>query len=74
MRALAGEIRRQLKPLGRQAEIAREAQTIAAVVRDAKARIFADDVVALRAALEADGIRATGLRDVLAEKAALAAR
>ncbi|MFK4760857.1 chromosome segregation protein SMC [Microbacterium sp. ZW T5_45] len=48
---LAGEIRRQLKPLGRQAEIAREAQTIAAVVRDAKARIFADDVVALRAAL-----------------------
>ncbi|MDX2398148.1 chromosome segregation protein SMC [Microbacterium algeriense] len=48
---LAGEIRRQLKPLGRQAEIAREAQTIAAVVRDAKARLFADDVVALRAAL-----------------------
>ncbi|MGK3947828.1 chromosome segregation protein SMC [Microbacterium sp. K2] len=48
---LAGEIRRQLKPLGRQAEIAREAQTIAAVVRDAKARIFADDVVALRRAL-----------------------
>ncbi|SJN18205.1 Chromosome partition protein smc [Microbacterium esteraromaticum] len=48
---LAGEIRRQLKPLGRQAEIAREAQTIAAVVRDAKARIFADDVVSLRTAL-----------------------
>ncbi|WP_336500703.1 chromosome segregation protein SMC [Microbacterium paraoxydans] len=48
---LAGEIRRQLKPLGRQAEIAREAQTIAAVVRDAKARLFADDVVALRTAL-----------------------
>ncbi|MGL3150831.1 chromosome segregation protein SMC [Microbacterium sp. A82] len=48
---LAGEIRRQLKPLGRQAEIAREAQSIAAMVRDAKARIFADDVVALRTAL-----------------------
>ncbi|MGB4137579.1 MAG: AAA family ATPase, partial [Microbacterium sp.] len=48
---LAGEIRRQLKPLGKQAEIAREAQTIAAVVRDAKARLFADDVVALRTAL-----------------------
>src|SRR5690606_32789042 len=48
---LAGEIRRQLKPLGKQAEIAREAQTIAAVVRDAKARLFADDVVTLRAAL-----------------------
>ncbi len=54
---LAGEIRRQLKPLGRQAEIAREAQTIAAVVRDAKARLFADEVVALRTAL-ADHARA----------------
>ncbi len=48
---LAGEIRRQLKPLGRQAEIAREAQTIAAVVRDARARILADEVVTLRTAL-----------------------
>ncbi|WP_104178103.1 chromosome segregation protein SMC [Cryobacterium sp. Y50] len=50
---LAGEIRRQLKPLGRQAEIAREAQTIAAVVRDARARLLADDVVLLRTALDA---------------------
>ena len=48
---LAGEIRRQLKPLGRQAEIARQAQTIAAVVRDAKARLYADDVVTLRTQL-----------------------
>ncbi|WES65204.1 chromosome segregation protein SMC [Microbacter sp. GSS18] len=48
---LAGEIRRQLKPLGRQAEIAREAATIAAVVRDAKARLFADELVAMRAQL-----------------------
>ncbi|MDE0546883.1 chromosome segregation protein SMC [Microbacterium sp. C7(2022)] len=45
---LAGELRRQLKPLGRQAEIAREAATIAAVVRDAKARLMADDLVGLR--------------------------
>lgn len=52
---LAGEIRRQLKPLGRQAEIAREAQTIAAIVRDARARILADDVVALRRALDDHG-------------------
>ncbi|MBD8141916.1 AAA family ATPase, partial [Frigoribacterium sp. CFBP 13605] len=50
---LAGEIRRQLKPLGRQAEIAREAQTIAAVVRDARARLLADEVVALRESLTA---------------------
>ncbi|MEY3999830.1 MAG: hypothetical protein RLZZ626_185, partial [Actinomycetota bacterium] len=49
---LAGEVRRQLKPLGRQAEVAREAQGIAAVVRDAKARILAADVVELRDALE----------------------
>src|SRR5690606_35009495 len=48
---LAGELRRQLKPLGRQAEIAREAATIAAVVRDAKARLFADEIVDLRAQL-----------------------
>ncbi|WP_110588749.1 chromosome segregation protein SMC [Microbacterium suaedae] len=48
---LAGEIRRQLKPLGRQAEIARQAQTIAAVVRDAKARLYADEVVQLRTQL-----------------------
>jgi chromosome segregation protein len=50
---LAGEIRRQLKPLGRQAEIAREAQTIAAVVRDAKARLVADELVGLRNELAA---------------------
>ncbi|MFT4212344.1 MAG: chromosome segregation protein SMC [Microbacterium sp.] len=45
---LAGEIRRQLKPLGRQAEVAREAATIAADVRDAKARLYADELVGLR--------------------------
>jgi chromosome segregation protein len=49
---LAGEIRRQLKPLGHQAEIAREAQSIAAIVRDARARLLADDVVTLRRALD----------------------
>ena len=49
---LAGEIRRQLKPLGRQAEIAKEAQSIAAVVRDAKARLLADEIVGLRTALD----------------------
>ncbi|CCE75284.1 AAA family ATPase [Clavibacter nebraskensis] len=48
---LAREIRRQLKPLGRQAEVARQAQTVAAVVRDARARLVADEVVTLRRAL-----------------------
>ncbi|HEV7184338.1 MAG TPA: chromosome segregation protein SMC [Leifsonia sp.] len=52
---LAGEIRRQLKPLGHQAEIAREAQSIAAVVRDARARLLADEVVTLRTALDDHG-------------------
>jgi len=52
---LAAELRRQLKPLGRQAEVAREAAGIAAVVRDAKARLVADEVVELRRSLEAAG-------------------
>ncbi|WP_066596223.1 chromosome segregation protein SMC [Cryobacterium arcticum] len=52
---LAGEIRRQLKPLGQQAQVAREAQQIAATVRDARARLLADDVVTLRTALDAHG-------------------
>ncbi|WP_413353568.1 chromosome segregation protein SMC [Microbacterium sp. 1P06AB] len=48
---LAGELRRQLKPLGKQAEIAREAASIAAVVRDAKARLYADELARLRTEL-----------------------
>ena len=48
---LAGEIRRQLKPLGHQAEIAKEAQSIASIVRDSRARLLADEVVTLRAAI-----------------------
>lgn len=52
---LAGEIRRQLKPLGQQAQVARQAQQIAATVRDARARLLADDVVVLRRTLDAHG-------------------
>src|SRR3712207_7173372 len=44
------EIRRQLKPLGRQAEVARRAATVQADVRDAKARLLADDLVTARTA------------------------
>ncbi|GAA2172560.1 chromosome segregation protein SMC [Agrococcus versicolor] len=50
---LAGELRRQLKPLGQQAEIAKEAQSIQAAVREAKGRLIADEVVRLRDALAA---------------------
>jgi chromosome segregation protein len=41
---LINEIRRQLKPLGRQAEVARKAAVIQAELRDAKARLLADDL------------------------------
>jgi chromosome segregation protein len=46
------ELRRQLKPLGRQAEVARRAVTVQADARDARARIMADDLVTARTALE----------------------
>ncbi|WP_336206042.1 chromosome segregation protein SMC [Nonomuraea sp. LPB2021202275-12-8] len=48
---LATELRRQLKPLGRQAEIARKAAVIQADLRDARLRLLADDVGILRATL-----------------------
>ncbi|MHB1738846.1 MAG: chromosome segregation protein SMC [Actinomycetes bacterium] len=51
---LTAELRRQLKPLGRQAEIARKAATYQADQRDARARLLADDLVVLRQALSAD--------------------
>ena len=49
---LLSEIRRQLKPLGRQAEVARQAAVVQADARDAKARLIADDLVTARTALE----------------------
>jgi chromosome segregation protein len=49
---LAGEVRRQLKPLGAQAEIAREAQNIASQARDAKSRVLANDIVVIQRSLE----------------------
>ena len=49
---LTTEIRRQLGPLGRQAETARRAATIQADVRDARLRILADDLVQLTSSLE----------------------
>ncbi|MEI7915453.1 MAG: chromosome segregation protein SMC [Mycobacteriaceae bacterium] len=46
---LTTELRRQLKPLGRQAEVARRAATIQSDLRDARLRLAADDLVARRA-------------------------
>ena len=51
---LIGELQRQLKPLGRQAEAARKAAVIQAELRDARARLLADDLAAATAALAAD--------------------
>ena len=49
---LLTEIRRQLKPLGRQAEVARRAQTVQADARDARARLLADDLATARSSLQ----------------------
>ena len=51
---LTGEIRRQLTPLGKQAEVARRAQTVQFEVRDARSRLLADDLVQLQQALAQD--------------------
>jgi len=49
---LTGEIRRQLGPLGRQAEAARRAATIQAEARDARLRLLADDLFQLTSTLQ----------------------
>ncbi|NLE98360.1 MAG: chromosome segregation protein SMC [Propionibacterium sp.] len=74
---LVGELARQLKPLGRQAQAARKAAIIQAEQRDAKARLLADDLAAARAALEAEladerAMEAAKLRAEQAVESALA--
>ncbi|WP_306328467.1 chromosome segregation SMC family protein, partial [Streptomyces venezuelae] len=61
---LTDELRRQLKPLGRQAAVARRAVVIQADLRDARLRLLADDLVQLQRALTAE----------VADEAALLAR
>ncbi len=51
---LTDELRRQLKPLGRQAAVARRAAVIQADLRDARLRLLADDLVKLREALRTE--------------------
>jgi chromosome segregation protein len=51
---LISELRRQLKPLGRQAEVARRAAVIQADRRDAQARLLADDLATATAELAAE--------------------
>jgi len=62
---LTTELRRQLKPLGRQAEIARKAQQVQSELRDSRIRLAADDIVTLRDSLareEADEQQARARR------------
>jgi len=65
---LTAELGRRLKPLGRQAEVARKAAVIQAELRDARLRLLADDYVTLAADLARDEADEAA---VLARRAAL---
>jgi len=60
---LTTELRRQLKPLGKQAEVARRAAVIQADLRDSRLRLIADDLVTLRDAVEQEVADETALRE-----------
>jgi len=59
---LTNELRRQLRPLGKQAEVAKKAAVIQADVRDAKLRILADDLIAFNSTLSLEVADETALR------------
>ncbi len=60
---LTAELRRALKPLGRQAEVARRATVIQSDVRDSRLRLMASDLSQLRVALEAEVADESALRE-----------
>ncbi|WP_406298603.1 chromosome segregation protein SMC [Embleya sp. NBC_00888] len=60
---LTNELRRQLKPLGRQAQVARRAAAIQADLRDARLRLLADDLVGLERALAEEVADEAALRE-----------
>ncbi|MCL2089608.1 MAG: chromosome segregation protein SMC [Micrococcales bacterium] len=59
---LTAELRRQLGPLGRQAEMARKAAVVQADLRDAKARLLADELAQLTAQMAQEMADETALR------------
>ncbi|MFW6204931.1 MAG: chromosome segregation SMC family protein, partial [Actinomycetota bacterium] len=67
---LTAELRRQLGPLGKQAEIARKAATVQADLRDARLRLLADDLVQAQATLEQEVAGETAARERQAELSA----
>jgi chromosome segregation protein len=71
---LITELRRQLKPLGRQAEVARKAAAVQADVRDARARLLADDLVTLQKVLERELADESAVRTQRADVEAAMAR
>jgi chromosome segregation protein len=60
---LTAELRRQLKPLGRQAEVARRAAGIQSALRDARLRLLADDLATLRETVDREVADETALRE-----------
>jgi chromosome segregation protein len=60
---LTVELRRQLRPLGKQAEVAKKAATIQADVRDARLRLLADDYIAFSKTLDAEVADENALRE-----------
>ncbi|MQA09478.1 MAG: chromosome segregation protein SMC [Pseudonocardiaceae bacterium] len=64
---LTGELRRQLKPLGKQAEIARKAQSVQSELRDARLRLHADDLLTRRNELAKEEADEAGARARRAE-------
>lgn len=60
---LTNELRRQLRPLGKQAEVARKAAVIQADVRDAKLRLLADDLISFKSTLTSEVADETALRE-----------
>ncbi|MDT4941804.1 MAG: chromosome segregation protein, partial [Pseudonocardiales bacterium] len=64
---LTGELRRQLKPLGKQAEVARRAAGVQAELRDSRLRLLADDLITSCGTLEAEVADETAIRTRRAE-------
>ena len=60
---LTVELRRQLKPLGKQAEVAKKAATIQADLRDVKLRLLADDYISMSKVFSAEVADENALRE-----------